>query len=237
MKTLSVDVTDRSRLCASIAFGTSGAFLALVALMHAIKSSLHPDWHVLSEYAIGSNGWIMTLAFLVWAASSATLASCLKPHITTRAGKIGIGLLAIAAFGLVLAALATTDPVTATGDQLTTHGKVHGFGAMLGIPGLLFASTLITWDLRRNLDWRDTHHWLTLTTAFAWAATVINVAVMATMYDGAYGPDVKIGWPNRLIALAYCGWIMATASAARLTTRVESADASPRPTCALGDAQ
>lgn len=237
MKTLSDDVSDRSRLCACLAFSTSGAFLALVALMHAIKRDLDPDWHVLSEYAIGSNGWIMSLAFLLWAASCTALGWCLKSHVTTRAGRIGIGLLAVAAFGLVLAAFATTDPITATGDQLTTHGKLHGFGAMLGIPGVLLASTLVTWDLRRNRAWRATHRWLTLTSAFAWAAAVINVVVIATMYDGAYGPDVKVGWPNRLIALAYCGWIMATASAARLTTTVPAGDASPRPTYASGAAR
>lgn len=218
MTSLTDRVADRSRFHACVAFCASGAFLALVALMHAIKRDLQPDWHVLSEYAIGSNGWIMALAFLVWAASSTALAASLKPHVTTRAGMIGIGLLVVAAFGLVLAAFATTDPVTATGDQLTTHGKLHGVGAMLGIPAVLLASTLITWDLRRSLAWRDAHHWLTRTTALAWAAMLTNAVVMATMYDGAYGPDVKVGWPNRLIALTYSAWIMAAASAARVIT-------------------
>ena len=40
------------------------------------------------------------------------------------------------------------------------------------------------------------------------------VAIIATTLPkaGGFGPDVLIGWPNRLMFVTYFGWIMMTAA-------------------------
>lgn len=197
---------------ARIAFSATAAFLLLLALLHVLKSDLSPTWHIISEYQIGDHGWVMSLAFILWALSCGTLAAALRPHITTQTGKVGLGLLAVTSLGLVLAALGTTDPITATGEELTTHGKVHGLGSALGIPGQLLALTLISRSLARNPVWAGARRLLFGTTWFAWLSIAIYGIAMASMYDGHFGPDVRIGWPNRLIVVAYCSWLLATAA-------------------------
>jgi hypothetical protein len=146
--------------------------------------------------------------------------------VNSIGGRIGIALLLIACVGTVLAALGTTDPITATSDQLTTHGKVHGFGSMLGIPGFLIGATLITRDLSRNVAWRTERTRLRVMTGLAWAS-IASMAISMGSYDGNFGPDVKVGWPNRMVIVSYCLWVIAAAThAAKLRFLVRPADQS-----------
>jgi hypothetical protein len=212
-----------SRTWPCLSFFTAGAFLALLAVLHPLKSEFDPSWRVISEYEIGRHGWLMSCAFLLLAVSCASLACALRPHVIGRSARIGSALLWVTAFGLILSALGTADPITASGSELTTHGTVHGFGAMLGIPGLLLAATLLAFGLSRNPAWRANRRTLWLTAGSIWAAVGVFVVVLAAMYDDEYGPDVRIGWPNRLIVVAGCAWLMTTAAgSARIARRVSS---------------
>ena len=65
------------------AAGTMAVALIIVAL-HAIKPEFEPSWRFISEYAIGPYGWIMKLAFLIWAASCAALALALRREVTRQ---------------------------------------------------------------------------------------------------------------------------------------------------------
>jgi hypothetical protein len=58
-----------------------------------------------------------------------------------------------------------------------------------------------------------------VTTGLAWVSIAIFAAAMVTMYEGEYGPDVNIGWPNRLVIVTYCLWIMSTAALAAKADR------------------
>ncbi|HEV8297766.1 MAG TPA: DUF998 domain-containing protein [Acidimicrobiales bacterium] len=218
--------TQCSRVQARVSFYAAGLFVLVLTLLHAVKHDLSPTWHVISEYEIGDHGWLMSIAFLSWAVSCLALAASLRPHITTRGGTVGLVLLLVTAVGMVLAALGTSDPITATKDELTTHGKVHGFGALLGIPGLLLAATFISRSLSRNPAWAHARRWLIRTTVFAWLSLAVYGVAMITMYDAEYGPDVKIGWPNRLIVATYCAWLMTTAAAA---ARIAAQRVAPQP--------
>jgi hypothetical protein len=61
---------------------------------------------------------------------------------------------------------------------------------------------------------------------FAWLSLAVYGVAMITMYDAEYGPDVKIGWPNRLIVATYCAWLMTTAAAA---ARIAAQRVAPQP--------
>jgi hypothetical protein len=107
---------------------------------------------VISEYSIGDYGWIMALAFLSLAVSCVGLIVAIRSQTRTIGGKIGRAFLLVAAAGLIIAAIFTTDPITASRDELTTHGTLHGLGAALGI-GFPIAAALIGWSLARNQAW------------------------------------------------------------------------------------
>lgn len=85
-------------------------------------------------------------------------------------------------------ALATCDPITATADDLTTHGRWHGFGAMLGNGGVFVAATFLAVALRRDPAWASARGKVHAATALAWASVLVSAVSMGVMYDGEYGP-------------------------------------------------
>jgi len=135
-------VTAISRTAARLSFAGAATFVVLLATLHFIKPELDPSWHFISEYAIGNHGWIMVLAFLSLALSYVTLFLAIRSQIRTIVGRIGLALLLVSALGLTIAAIFTTDPITASKDAVTTEGSLHNLGGTLGI-AMPFAAALI----------------------------------------------------------------------------------------------
>ena len=204
-------VVASSRTAARLSFAAAALFLVLLVALHLIK--LDPSWRVISEYALGRHGWLMMLAFLALALSCITLCIAIRSHIRTVGGKIGLAFLLISAAGLIIAAFFTTDPITASRDELTTHGTLHGLGAALGT-GFPIAAALIGWSLARNAAWSSARRALGWSAGLAWVGFLVfagAMAVLLPLHDGKLGPDVLIGWPNRFMMLAYSGWLLTVA--------------------------
>ena len=122
---------------------------------------------------------------------------------------------------MTIAAIFTTDPITASQDELTTHGNLHGLGALLVIPSFPVAATLISLSLTRDRAWSPARRSLLWTVGLVWISLlmfVLSLAVMLPQSNGEFGPDVLIGWPNRLFVVANSVWLMVVAwRAARLS--------------------
>jgi hypothetical protein len=201
-----------SRKAAVSSLAAAALFLVLLAVLHVIKPEFDPSWRFVSEYAIGDYGWIMTMAFTFLGISCASLVMAIRSHVNTTGGKLGLILLLVVAASLLAAGVFVADPITATSEQLTMHGTLHGVAAMIGIPGLPIAAVLITRSLVRNPSWFLAKRWLRWTAHLTWISVVIMFASMFIMLgrtQGKFGPDVLIGWPNRLVVLAYCAWLIA----------------------------
>jgi hypothetical protein len=149
--------------------------------------------------------------------STVTATIVLRPVTDNRAGRIGRAALLATAAGLALAAFATSDPVTATKDQLTTHGNLHGLGAALGIPGIVIAAIAISRSVRDNPTYaRATRN----ATQVLLAAMTVFVVSMATMFHGSPStPDTLVGIPNRLLVVAHASWLLVIANRARHARR------------------
>jgi hypothetical protein len=201
-----------SQTAARLSFAAAATFLILLGALHLIKPELDPSWRVISEYVIGRYGWIMVLTFLSLAVSCVGLFVAIRPQIQTIGGKIGLAFLLVAATGLIIAAIFTTDPITASHNELTTHGNIHGLGAALGT-GFPIAAALIGWSLSRNRAWTSARRSLLLSAGLAWIGFLVFTLSMVVMFpdDGTFGPDVLIGWPNRFMMLAYSAWLMVVA--------------------------
>jgi len=199
---------------ARLSLAAAATFLVLVAALHVIKPEFDPSWRFISEYAIGDYGWMMVLAFLSLALSCVTSFIAIRSQIGTAGGKIGLALLLAVAAALATAGIFVMDPITASKDELTTHGNLHGLASMVGIPGLPIAAVLISRSLARNQAWLSARRSLRWTAHLTWITLLLMFATMAVMLphnDGAFGPDVLIGWPNRLLVGAYSGWLMVVA--------------------------
>lgn len=203
--------TATSKPAAILTLAGSILFLILLAVLHFLKPEFEPSWRFVSEYAIGNYGWIMIAAFVSLALSCASLVVAIRSQVSTTAGKIGLGLLLLVAAALVIAGVFVADPITASKEELTTHGSLHGFAAMVGIPGLPIAAMLITRSLVRNHNWSAGRRLLLWTAHLTWISVVLMFAsmfIMLSQTQGKFGPDVLIGWPNRFVVLTYCAWLM-----------------------------
>ncbi|HSE09624.1 MAG TPA: DUF998 domain-containing protein [Nocardioidaceae bacterium] len=211
-----------SRLSARLSVAFSGLFLLILVGLHLVKSELDPSWRMISEYEIGRHGWLMQTAFLVLAVSTAAAAVSVRRAVVGRAGKVGLVLLAVAAAGMVLGGLAVSDPITATAQETTTHGSLHGLGAMLGIPAFPVAAGLVARGLSRGTGWAGPSRTLWFATVGTWlglAQMVLAMAVLLPANDGAFGPGAPIGLPNRLLIVSYVAWLLVvTVPAARTAT-------------------
>ena len=207
-------VTTTSRTAARLSWAAAATFLVLLAALHVIKPEVDPSWRMVSEYAIGRHGWVMMLAFLSLALSCLASFIAIRSQIGTTGGKVGLALLLLVAAALAAAGIFAGDPITASKDELTTHGHLHALAAMVGIPGHPIAAVLISRSLASNRAWSFARRSLLWTAHLTWISLLLMIAALAVMLpqsDGKFGPDVLIGWPNRLVVVAYSGWLMVVA--------------------------
>src|SRR5215207_8651074 len=214
-------VTAVSSTAARLSFAGAATFVVLLAALHFIKPELDPSWHFISEYAIGDYGWIMVLAFLSLALGYVSLFVAIRSQVRTVIGRIGLALLLISALGLTIAAIFTTDPITVSENAVTTEGTLHNLGGTLGI-AMPFAAVLVGWDLARDPAWSSAKRllmWATGLALVAFLVSFVSLGVMVSWNGGEFGPDVLVGWPNRIETVAYSVWLMVVA---RQAIRVRS---------------
>lgn len=211
--TTSAPPNPRTAVAVSVAGGAG--FVALVALLHALKPGYNPNWRMISEYEIGRHGWVMRLAFFCLGTCCFAAVAALRSSVRTRGGGSGLVALVIAGIGLVMGGLFVADPINSTSDQLTTHGNLHGMSFFLGVPGILVAVTVLTVSLGRRPEWAAERRRLRLAAVGCWATLVVFLGVMAATFDGKFGPDVPVGWPNRLMTLTWVIWLIIAATGVR----------------------
>lgn len=199
-----------ARALATTSALTAAAFMLLLAALHMIEPEFDPSWRFISEYQLGAWGWLMSVAFLCLAASATTLLLAVKSQVRTVFGRIGLGILALCAVAFLVAAVFRTDSLLA--DTPTTTGMIHSTAAAVGgfVP---LAAYLIAWSLARNVAWRrdrPTLWWITVPAIVGdLAAWTQNVVMMAS--GGTFGPATPVGWPNRLLIVAFAGWMLGAA--------------------------
>jgi amino acid permease len=189
-----------------------GVFLTLLTLLHALKPELQPSWRFVSEYSIGRHGWVMKLGFFVWALSCLALFVSFRDEVITRQGRVGRLVLFAVGVSLVAAGVFAQDPLTASPEEVTTHGTLHAVASMIGIPGIPIAAWLIGRSLtRHNTAWHGHRRVVMGAAHLTWLSLVAMVAylVVAVPQAGGFGPSVLAGWMNRLVVLAYCLWEIA----------------------------
>jgi hypothetical protein len=204
----------------------AGAFLAIVAAaaallllvsLHILSPEFDPSWRMVSEYALGHYGWVLSLMFLAWGMSSLALAVALWSQVKTRAGKVGLWFLVIAGIGQAMASVFDI-----------THDTGHSIAGVLGIGGFTFAALLLSVSLGRTQAWRGAKKPLLWIANLNWISVVLLVATLVLMTvqfaqanggqlpqhaptslpAGVLGLD---GWADRLIVLSSCLWVLVAA--------------------------
>ena len=190
-----------SQTAARISLVSSMASLVFLAVLHLLSPEFDPSWRMVSEYALGSYGWILLLMFLTWALSCVALFLAIKSHVTTVGGKIGLGFLLLAAVGMTM------------GGLFDVNHDLHGLAAMIGIPSLPIAAVLLSASLGRNSSWTSTRRALIWTSLLTWASLILmNVAIFTGFSPtGEANPGAWFGWANRFLIIAYDVWLIVVA--------------------------
>ena len=176
------------------------AILALLAL-HALRADLSPATHMISEYAVGAHGWVMTLCFYAFALASLALLGALATRVRGGVGWLGLVCLLVTAAGLTIGGTFAMDPTTSDAALMSRSGQLHGLGFMLGVPGELLAVLLRTLHLRTQPAWKARP--LAVLAGAVWLSVVVMVPLL--MNNGAFGI------PNRTFMLSYGAWMIAVA--------------------------
>jgi len=56
-----------------VAIAAASIALLLLALLHVVSPEFDPSWRMISEYANGKHGWILSLMFAFWGISQLAL--------------------------------------------------------------------------------------------------------------------------------------------------------------------
>ncbi len=174
--------------------------LALLLILHIVRSDLAPQWHMVSQYAVGDYGWLQTFVFAVLALGCMANFVTVRTQVGTMAGKIGLVFLLAAAVGLIMAALFNWD-----------H-PLHAVASFIGVPGFTVGVLLIGISLARNEVWVPARRRLLIWSHLPWIALVLLMIALFTTVppSGEFGPGTLVGWPNRLQFLAWGGWLIVT---------------------------
>jgi Protein of unknown function (DUF998) len=200
-----------SQTAARLSVAAAALFLLLLAALHVLEPEIDPAWRMISDYELGRYGAVMVLAFVSLAVSTASLGIALRSEVHTIVGYLGLGCLLACAIGLLGGGIFTTDPITATRDQLTVHGTLHGLSALVGMSSMPFAAGLIVWSLAHQTAWTALRPRLFGAVGLLWLGLVVfglSIAVLLPRGGGTFGPEVVVGWQNRLVMVAYTGWLL-----------------------------
>jgi Protein of unknown function (DUF998) len=219
------EATDLTVPAARLALAAAVVTPVLIAGLRFLSAEFDPSYRMISEYALGRYGWVLSLTFLAWGISSWALAVSIRPRIRTRGGRVGLAFLVVAGLGEALASVFDIR-----------HNVMHNLAGALGILGLPVAALLLSSSLRRDPEWSCARRILLVLANLTWASVVLLVAafvVMTATFLYAYGslpaqapralpPGVigLVGWADRLLVVVYCAWVAAAARALRLATRL-----------------
>ena len=194
---------------ARLAIAASAAAFLLLVSLHVLSPEFSPAWRMVSEYANGRYGWVLSLMFAAYGLASLVLAFAIRSQLTTRRGRLGLGLLVVAGIGQASAAQFDLN-----------QEALHELSGFLGIVCLPVAAMLISPMLGRarlplftaNLTWIS---------VIAWIGTF--VLMIATFMQALGGlPDTPpeelpngvialVGWANRLVVISAWAWVSTVA--------------------------
>lgn len=228
-------MTATELAAASVALAGAAGTVLLLASLHQLSPEFDPRWRMVSEYANGHHGGVLSLMIACWALSSLALTLAIRSRVETRAGRIGLVLLVVSGLG------------EAGASVFDLNNPLHDLAGVLGIPCLPVAVMLISVPLGRTRPWSTARRVLFLTANLTWVSLVLLVLtfiVMIATYVHA-GGDVTsasskvpalpsgvialVGLTNRLLVVADCVWVAVVAGQAiRLRERALLALAAAR---------
>ena len=174
-------------------------FLAVMVL-HILREEIHPLSQVMSDYANGKNGIIMTIAFYAFGFSSMALGFRLSWAIDRRGVTKSIPLL-LALGGASLIAAGVFEVERAFVPD-TIEEVIHSYASMVAFVLVITSMLLFSYACRSDARW-----W-----KFRWVSATLAVIAAGAAMASPFSADT--GWSGavqRILGLAVLSWFLLTA--------------------------
>ncbi|MDV6329936.1 DUF998 domain-containing protein [Asticcacaulis sp. 201] len=197
-QTLIPDAPDRNAAIAATVslFLFSYFSIALIAL-HFIRPDYTPIDHMISDYAVGRAGWLMTTAFVALGFGCLSLSLGLwRAGPKKVSATIGRLLLILAFLGLMVTAVFPTDLETA---KDTLHGTIHTASFLVNIVSISVAALTLSLSFGADPRWKSIRLPSLLIVVALVGAFVVQYL---TLHRGA-----PYGFTNRAFVLVVMSWL------------------------------
>ncbi|MBX3035606.1 MAG: DUF998 domain-containing protein [Anaerolineales bacterium] len=188
--------------------------LLLLVALNILSPEFDPAWRMVSEYANGNYGWVLSLFFVCWGISTWALAYAIWSEPKTKAGRIGLYFLIAAGVGEVMAAF------------FDINHSLHSLASFIGIPSLAIGAMLISRSLVKEEAWASVKKNLLLSANLTWISILFMaisfvILIVTFTQSGAEMPTDSttvtalpagviglVGWANRFLIIAYNAWVI-----------------------------
>ena len=188
-------------LCATMAIVCFSYSALVLLLLHFLRPDYAPAHRMISDYAVGEYGWVMTTWFLAMSGGLMMLSlSLLRSGPASGVARLGTLLLGVASIGLVVSASFPTD---LEGVPSTPTGDIHMISFLVNVASIIFAIALLSASFWGNSRWRNYRRTAAILTAMIWLAFVLQFLTM--QHHGA-----PFGLANRLLVVLLFAWLLAT---------------------------
>jgi hypothetical protein len=212
-----IELSPLARVAAWVAMVGAAVALVALGLLHALSPEYDPAWRMVSEYANGTYGWVLSLMFAVWGISSWALVIGIWRQEKKALFRIGLVFLLAAGLGEAMAAV------------FDINQPLHDLASVLGIVGVPVGAILITTTLCRDAAWSAAKKPLKLSAHLTWVSVLlfaVSFGVMVLTFqlsgnkmDPAAGPTPHapagvigyVGWTDRLFVVVSCAWVAVVA--------------------------
>ena len=172
-----------------------------IVLMHLLRPDYAVSTHMISHYAVGPWGGVMTTAYSSASLGCLMLAlGLLRSRPGSIAGWLATVLLAVASMGLAIAA---AFPADLPGAPPTTTGDIHEVSFLVNVACLVLAAVTTAVVALRDERWRA--HRLAAT-VLALLLVVAVVVQFMTLHRG-----MPYGVANRFLVAVMTVWFVVTA--------------------------
>ena len=199
-------------LIAILSIVSAAVSLLALLILHFTNPEYKPSWRMVSEYAYGTNKWLITLFFFGWGLSTLLLGLLLLNSVSGTWALIGVMLVFISGIGAIM------------GGLFDVKHKLHGLSFMLGVPTFIIGTLLIGYHLSHTPVWQLHASKILLFSHAVWISCVLMGVSMGLMFSGFKKagiswekdaePPTEVpegviavgGYANRLLILCYVGW-------------------------------
>lgn len=143
--------------------------ILLLTSLHFLSPEFDPNWRVISEYALGQFGWVLSLMFIAGALNVWCLAYSLRNEMATRWGKIGLVFLIASGIGSAMASV------------FEIPHPMHNVAGLIGVLSLPIAAMLISVHLKRMPKWSGLKNVVIWTANFTWMGLIVFAASMIVL--------------------------------------------------------